>query len=251
MRFRPSVVCLLLIGIGAPLASAGPAAAQGAGDGFLFREPVASLVVRGGFGHANAGSDLFAFATEQLTLERGDFSGPMVGVDLAVRVHPRVDVGVGAAFIGSEARSEFRDWIGADDLPIEQTTTFQRVPLTANVKAYLTPRGRSVGNFAWIPARFAPYVGAGAGAMWYRFQQQGEFVDFETLDIFEDELESSGWAPAAHALAGLDFTLTPRLGLSAEARYSWARAQPGGAFELFEPIDLSGLSASIGLQLRF
>ncbi len=87
--------------------------------------------------------------------------------------------------------------------------------------------------------------------MWYRFRQEGDFVDFQTLEIFSDELTSTGWAPMAQALAGLDFFLTPRLGLTGEARYSWARAELSDAFEQFDPIDLSGLSATIGIHLRF
>ncbi|MGI9181189.1 MAG: hypothetical protein ACR2H9_11900 [Longimicrobiaceae bacterium] len=251
MMSRRLLMYLLAIGIGAPLAMAHPVQAQRSGEGFLFREPVASLQLRGGYHHANAGSDLFSFATKQLTLRQRDFGGPMLGGDLALRIHPRMDLAFGATYSSASAVSEFRDWVDRDDLPIEQTTRFERVPLTASAKAYLTPRGRSIGSFAWLPARYAPYVGAGGGAMWYRFHQEGDFVDFETLEIFSDELTSSGWAPIAQALAGLDISLTPRFGLTGEARYSWARAELGDSFEQFDPIDLSGLSATFGIHLRF
>jgi hypothetical protein len=87
--------------------------------------------------------------------------------------------------------------------------------------------------------------------MWYRFTQQGEFVDFQTNDIFRDHLESSGWAPTVQGLAGVDLTLTPRLALTGEARYSWARAQLSDAFVGFDRIDLSGTSATVGLTVRF
>jgi opacity protein-like surface antigen len=249
MNFRQYLLCLT--GVGAALAAVQPVQAQSSGDGFLFREPVASLTLRGGFGHAGAASDLFSFTREQLTLGRGDFSGPALGADVAIRVAPRLDLAVGVGYSGARATSEFRDWVDDDDLPIEQVTTFERVPVTANVKAYLTPRGRSIGTLAWLPARAAPYVGAGGGAMWYRFQQQGDFVDFETLEIFSDELVTSGWAPTAQALAGLDFSLTPRIALTGEARYAWARAEPGDAFQNFDPIDLSGVSATLGVTFRF
>ncbi len=251
MISRRFLIYLLAAGIGAPLATALPVQAQSSGEGFLFREPVASLLLRGGYHHASAGSDIFSFATEHLTLGRGDFGGLTAGADLALRIHPRVDLAFGAAYSGTSAASEFRDWIGEDDLPIEQTTRFERVPVTASVKAYLTPRGRSIGSFAWLPARYAPYIGAGGGAMWYRFHQQGEFVDFQTREIFGDELTSSGWAPTVQALAGLDFSLTPRIGLTGEARYSWARAELSDAFEEFDPIDLSGISATLGIHFRF
>jgi hypothetical protein len=87
--------------------------------------------------------------------------------------------------------------------------------------------------------------------VWYRFRQEGEFVDFQTLDIFRDQLDSTGWAPAVLGMAGADFALTPRLALTADARYTWARADLGVAFDQFDPIDLSGLAATLGFSIRF
>ena len=238
--------------LGLALASTVPARAQlpAAGDGFLFREPNLTLTVRGGLGHATAGSDIFSFTTEQLTVGRGDFSGFSGGADVGIRVAPRIDVVLGAAYTGRTTASEFRDWVDDDDLPIEQTTRFERVPVTASLKAYLLPRGRSIGRFAWLPARVAPFLGAGGGAMWYRFRQEGDFVDFETREVFSDRLESTGWAPTVQALGGADLSLSPRVALTGEARYGWARANLDSAFDEFDPIDLSGFSATLGITIR-
>ena len=119
------------------------------------------------------------------------------------------------------------------------------------VRQYLTSRGRSVGDLAWIPSRLAPYVGAAGGAMWYRFRQNGDFVDFNTNDVFNGTLNTSGWAPAASGAAGLDVTLTPRFALTGQGKYLWARARPGGDFSGFNQIDLSGFSTTVGLLVRF
>lgn len=248
----PSVVVRALAGLaGLALTSVASLHAQSSGAGFLFGTPPATLTVRGGLGHASAGSDIFSFTTERLTLGRGDFSGPAAGADLSFRLTPRLDLQLSGTYAGSTRSSEFIDWVDQDDQPIEQTTRFVRVPLTAGVRAYLTPRGHSIGQFAWVPARVAPYVGAGGGAMWYLFRQEGDFVDFETLDVFSDRLESQGWTATAHALAGADLTLSPRLALTGEARYAVARARLSNAFDQFDPIDLSGLSATVGLTVRF
>jgi len=106
----------LLALAGAALAT--PLAAQGTGKGFLFREPRATLAVRGGFAHASAASDVFAFSREQLTLERGDFDGFLLGADAGLRLAPRLELSLGAAYAGREARSELRDWVDLDDVPI-------------------------------------------------------------------------------------------------------------------------------------
>ena len=119
------------------------------------------------------------------------------------------------------------------------------------MKAYLRDRGRSIGRFAWVPADWAPYVGAGAGWVWYRFRQDGDFVDFETLDIFPDTYTSKGRAPTLHLYGGADWSLGPSFFLTGEARYAWASADLSGDFVDFDPVDLSGLQATVGLSVRF
>lgn len=227
------------------------ALAQGTGRGFFFREPVATWGVRAGFGHANARSDIFSFTSSQLTVDRGNFSGFTFGSDLGFRLSQRLVLEVGAWYEGTDTPSEYRDFVDQNDLPIEQTTTFRRVPVTASLKAYITPRGRSVGHFAWIPAKVAPYIGAGGGAMWYSFRQDGDFIDSETQEVFHDTFRSSGWAPEGHAMAGVDVSLTPRLVLTGEGRYTYAKAKMDPDFEGFDRIDLSGFAVTAGLAIRF
>ena len=234
----------------ASLAVAPAAGAQSGGSGFLFRPPVGSLTLRGGFDRALGNSDLFDFVRDELTLERGDFTGLNFGADLSIALSNRIDLVLGASHARSSARSEFRRFVDNDDRPIEQTTGLQRTPVTGSVKAYLAQRGRTLGRFAWIPTRIAPFVGAGGGAMHYRFKQDGDFVLQPSLDVSRETLQTSGWTPTAHGFAGLDLSLSPRVALTGEARYNWARAATNGDFEDYR-IDLSGLGATAGLTLRF
>lgn len=220
------------------------------GDGFLFRRPPATIGFHAGFDQALAQSDLFTFVTDQLTLDRRDFGSLAVGADVGVRLASRVDLVFGAAYAGMSARSEFRDWLDQDDLPIEQTTTFKRVPLTVGLRVYLTPRGRAVGSLAWIPAPRAFYVGGGVGGMWYRFRQSGDFVDFETLDVFRYQYDSDGWAMTAYGSAGGEVSLGSRFFLSGEARYTWARTTLSRGWSGFDKIDLSGLALMVGVGVR-
>ena len=133
----------------AALFLAGPVHAQSGGDGFLFKQPSGTVGFRAGFDHASAGSDLFAFTTTQLTVDSGDFSAPTIAGDVSIRLARRADVMISVAHSRSRTRSEFRDWLDNNRLPIEQTTEFQRVPLTGSLKAYLVQPGRSIGHFAW------------------------------------------------------------------------------------------------------
>lgn len=247
---RPSVR-LAAAGCLALLALAAPARAQGGGKGFLFAAPQGGVSLRGGFFGASARSDLFAFVTDTLTLRRGDFAGPGVLAELTVALPgTRLEAVLGGGYAATRASSEFRDWVDEDDRPIAQTTEFRRAPVTLGLKAYLAPRGRAIGRFAWVPARVAPYVGVGAGATWYEFRQKGEFVDFETNAIFGETYESTGWGATGYAGGGVDVSLSPRVALTADARWAAARARVSGSFEGYV-VDLGGPSTTVGLTYRF
>ncbi|MGH7573153.1 MAG: hypothetical protein ACREMK_15125 [Gemmatimonadota bacterium] len=252
---RSSIVLrgILLSVAAPPLMAVAPAAAQ---DGFLFDRPSITLSGRGGYNRAAAGSDVYDFFVQQLTLERGDFSGAVVMGELAVTVKPRLDVVAGVGHASSTSPSESRTHVGTDGLPIAQTTTLRRTPVTASLKFYPLLRGRTVGSHAWIPARLTPFVGVGGGGLHYDLKQSGEFVDTARCDadgvceIFQSTLTSEGWTGTLHVMGGVDYWLTTRLGLSAEARYLWASAPLSASFVGFEDIDLSGLQGTVGLSVR-
>jgi hypothetical protein len=231
-------------------ALAAPASAQDNGDGFLFTTPRASFTLRGGLDSPAARGDLFDFVTRQFTVGRGDFRSGAIDAALAFRLGERVDLAFSAGYARTVRNSEFRDWVDNNDLPIQQATSLARMPLTGSLRVYLAPRGRSVGSFAWIPARFAPYIGAGGGMTWYRFRQDGDFIDFDTQAVFSDRFNSDGWAPTAVGMAGADYTLSPRIALNADARYHWAKAKLGPDFVGFDGIDLSGLAFTLGFTVR-
>ncbi len=63
--------------------------------------------------------------------------------------------------------------------------------------------------------------------MWYRFEQNGDFVDFVDLSVFTDYFSSSGWTPNAHVFGGTDLHLYRILFVTVEGRYVWANAEAG------------------------
>jgi hypothetical protein len=245
MRLRRALVLIL--------AAATPATAQsvGTGNGFLLGSPALGLTISGGWALALAGSDLFSFTTEQLTINRREFSSPSLGADAIWNVTPRTALVVSAALSGMKKRTEFRDFIDNNAQPIEQNTRFRRVPVTFGVRRYLTPPGRAIGKLAWVPAHTATYVGAGVGAMWYQFKQDGDFIDFETNAVEPLIFDSNGWTPTANAVAGMDYTIKANLAITGELRYNWARAGLSPDFTDFHKLDLSGFTTTVGLSVRF
>ena len=227
-----------------------PSHAQSAGDGFLFRVPQGSWGFRAGFDHAMARGDIFDEFTKELTLRRSDFSSVTLGTNVAIRVAFRNDLVFDLGYASVSRGSEYRDWIDNNNQPITQTTSLRRIPLTIGLRHYLGPRGRAIGRFAWIPAAQTPYLGLGAGVMYYRFRQTGDFVNLSTQNVAYDELQSNAWTPVVHALAGMDFRLGRFFLLNGELRYTWARGPMHNDYQGYNKIDLSGLSATAGFSIR-
>jgi hypothetical protein len=225
--------------------------AQATGDGFLFRQPGGSFRIWTGYDRALANSPIFRFVTDTFTLSKSSFGAFAIGGDLAVRVAPRLELLFGAGWAGSKAGSEYRKWMDNTGQPIRQTTSLERVPLSASVKLYLVEPGEAIGHFAWVPARYAPFVGAGGGLMWYRFQQYGDFVNPADSSISNDVFSSDRWTGELHAFAGMDVALGPRYILTGRAQYTWARSTLSPDFIGPNRVDLSGLSVTVGFGVRF
>ena len=250
MLSHRTAVCAALCAC-AMTAPLGVGAQRSSGDGFLFGAPGASLTLRVGYAQPLAGSDVFAFSNEHLTLGRSDYAGASVSGDFAFFVAERLALQFSAGHSKRAVGSEFRDWVDNNDLSIEQSTEFTRIPVMVGLRYYLVSPGRSLGRLAWVPARFAPYVAGGVGRVRYRFHQSGDFVDYKTLDVFPASLESAGWTTAGFGAVGVDYAMNARMVLVSEARYDYASARMSSDFEGFNRIDLSGLAVSLGLSFRF
>ena len=255
---------VLVVAVAALLSWPTAISAQARGTDFLSRSPMMSFGIRGGYARAQAGSDLFDYARKTFTLDTNDFASFAWGATVAVGITENLDVELGGGVARSSTRSEFRHWVGLDDLPIDQTTMFLRVPVTISLKWYFKDRGRSVGQFIWVPQRWAPYAGGGGGALWYRFEQEGNFLDFQTLDVFSGTFETKGTTGTAHAFLGVDVLLSSKVVLTAEGRSSWGTTHLGDEgrsswgttprgrdFVDFADLDLSGFQATLGLSFRF
>jgi hypothetical protein len=241
----PSLLASLLL-----LTGAGHVAGQKAD--FLFKRPVFTLAASAGWTMPGESGEIFDFTREQLTVDRGDFASPAFMAELGVRITERLDVAAALEHASRNVGSEMRDWVTQTDQPIRQSTEFSRTRILGSLKGYLLPRGRQISQYAWIPNRWSPYLGAGAGYTWYEFTQEGNFVDFQTEDIFAEDFRASGKGATLHGLAGVELSLTPALLMRGEYRYIWGDGGFSDSdFEGFgENIDLSGSSFLLGLGVR-
>jgi len=237
------------------LAVATTARAQvGGGDGYLFGPPNGQISIRAGYSQPSASSDLFTESFDIFSLQKSSLRAPDVGAELGFSLRPQLDLTLDIGFSGRSSSSDYRHF-AENNKPIEQTTTFQRIPITAGLKAYLLPRGRSIGTLAWIPSGVVPWVGAAVGMTHYRFVQEGDFVapaaSDGTFPIYSDKLESGGWGAAAQLSGGVDVNLSTRTAVTFDARYIRSHASlDRNYFSGYNDLDLSGASLALGLTFR-
>jgi hypothetical protein len=265
-----SCAALILLASPAFAGQQDPAAqSQGPGVGvptnpdFMLGRPHGSIAVRGNWFLASAGSDIYDFVIEQLTIDKSDFNTASFATDLSIYATPRLDVVGGFEFGKTDIESAYRGYsetVGGSSvtIPIAQTTDLKQMHLTVSAKFGLVPRGRQVSRLAWIPRSVVPYVGAGGGVTRYEFRQTGDFVDFATenraagtFSIFTDTFRSDGWAPQFHSFGGADILLLKRLYFTVEGRYTWVNAELDQDFIDFEPMDLGGFRFGAGINLVF
>jgi hypothetical protein len=223
---------------------------------FLFGRPRASAGIRGAWLFARADSDWYRFVSgpDQLTINRSDFNAPGVAASVGVAISPRIDAMFDVEFTQSSVTSEYRNFVDNNRQPINQTTRLSQVNLMGGVKMALAARGRHISTYAWIPRAVVPFAGAGAGALFYRLFQAGDFIDALTpqRSIFYDTFVSSGWTPAAHAYGGVDVRVARRIYATLDVRYLWASGRMNRTqFVGFDNLDLAGLRTSAGVTFVF
>ena len=209
------------------------------------------MAFRGSWLIPRAGGDLFTFVSDQLTVEKKDFSTPAIAGELGLVLTSRVSASAGLEFSRQTIRSEYRRFLDNGGLSINQQTALEQTNISGSIKVALLDRGRRVSRLAFVPRTFVPYAGAGAGMLHYQFSQDGDFVDFVTFRVFPDLFRSQGWAPSAHIFGGTEIKLWRVLSLDVEGRYVWAHGELGSDFLGFDGIDLDGFRFSTGVSVMF
>jgi hypothetical protein len=221
---------------------------------FFLGRPRVTFGARGNWIFASAGSDIYDFVTEHLTLEKSSFNAPSFTSEVNVTITSRLDVSVGFDLSQSSSPSHYREkseQVGDRFLPIEQTTELKKKSVTAGVRFAVLPAGRRISRFAWIPSRMTPYVTGGGGILNYSFEQFGDFVDFTNNRIFTDNFKSAGWTPLVYAGGGVDIHVFRRVFMSLDGRYHWSSGSLDQDFVDFDPIDLKGFRFGAGFHYAF
>lgn len=210
-----------------------------------------------------AGDSNFWDETENnYTLDHGDLDGLTGSLGYVASINNYVEFDIDAGVFAAAERSSDRDFTDTFGNEIFHDTRLSTIPVTVSVR--VLPAGRYARRGAdgqHYVRRPVPYLGAGAGLTYWRYEEQGDFV-FDSpagLIVDYDRRQDDGVEFEMHVKAGIEFPIAPSWNLTLEARRSWVEATldqgfPSEALSV-QPVprelDLGGYSVLFGASLRF
>ena len=191
---------------------------------------------------------LFQDVCELFFVGEGDFDGVYGGIEYNQVLTDYVEVGIHYDYYSNTLDTSYRDYTRPDDSEIRQSLRLRVAPLGVTVRFLPTSKGHKI----------VPYVGGGVDALFYKYEEYGDFIDFfdPELAILPDHFVSEATAFGYHALGGLRVYLNRDFAVVGEGRYQWGSDDMGDDFAPNEPglvnkIDLSGWTFTVGVHVRF
>lgn len=179
--------------------------------------------------------NLFAFDIK-------DFNGGSVGGEWLFGIGDYFDAGVGLGYYQRTVPSVYLDFVNDDGSEIFQEFRLRIVPITATVR--VLPFGRNTA--------VEPYFGGGLGIFNWQYSEVGEFIDFNTFDVFRDRFVADGTDVGGLILGGVRVPFADRYSAGVEIRYQSAVGRVGiDQGFLNESIDLGGLTTQFTFQIGF
>jgi len=174
-------------------------------------------------------------------IEPDDFSGFVAGAAVGLPLSDHLELVVAVDTSSTTVLSSYRDFVWDDGGEILQDLTLRVTPLTGGVRLY--PLGQR--------ARVRPFLTGGGAAYLYEYREEGEFVDFETFDIYSDTFIDRGAAYGWFFGGGVSIAWTDAVFVVGEYRRHWASGRHGVDFEGFGGFELTSQQVSAGVGFRF
>ena len=148
-------------------------------------------------------------------VQKSDWHGFFGGIEYNQKIANNVELAVSVDGYSKTLDTSYRDYVNADDRPIQQTLQLSVVPIGLSVR--LVPTSRR--------ARIAPFVVVGVDAMVYEYEEFGDFIDFFDPErpIVTDSFVSDGVAFGFHAGGGLRVAVSDDFAIVGEGRYFWSK----------------------------
>lgn len=199
----------------------------------------------GGFRALQMDSRLFDANEAEFGLTENDFRSGRLGFELDYALLPMLEILVGFDTGQAETAGSYLDLVYEDGSEIDHSAALRLTDTTVGVRVRPFRLGRA-----------SPYVVFGVARTSYKYSEKGEFVNFETFDIYYDELEERLSLTGFFAGAGFDFAVVRmpfgrRLDAFGEFRYARSEGRHRDEFADFGDLGVARVGALFGLRVRF
>jgi hypothetical protein len=201
-------------------------------DSFAFR--IGQFALKGN-------SDLWEENVATFNVEVRDFNFIFGGGEFTFELNEFTDLAMGVDLYSRRVSTHYRELVRDDGTEIRQDVRLSVIPVTAGL------RFMPIGKFHVV----FPYVAGGFGLYPYEYVEDGEFIDFDTWDIFGARFRDSGVGFGGYAAVGLEARLSRGVGVFGEFRRHWVWAQHGGDFRDYGDFDLDARQIAFGFLFRF
>ncbi len=186
-------------------------------------------------------SDLWEDNLYNLSYEKADFQALNFSVEYLQQFHKHLGFYLEGSRYNKTVTADYRDYEYSDGSAILQSMHLSMTALEAGIRFNILP----------YRSAFSPFIGAGVGLYFWQYEQYGDFIDFQTDEIYEGFSDQEAIAVGLHVKGGLAIRVSRNFGLLLEGKVHWAEGELGEYFEGFEPFDLSALSLSVGFEFYF
>jgi opacity protein-like surface antigen len=177
-----------------------------------------------------------------LVFDINEFNGATFGGDFSVSIGSFVEVGAGLNYYQRTVPSINDKFVDEDGSEIFMEMKQRNIPLA--LTARLFPLTRDAG--------FQPYVGGGVQFNRWQYTEVGEFLDYDTGEIFRDSFTDDGMETGPVFLAGVRFPLGGNLLMGGEWRYATAKADLDPSLGFYgDTLDLGGHSWLFTMSYKF
>ena len=175
---------------------------------------------------------------EDFTGDIDDFENVSFGGDYLFNLNRNLGLLFSGSYYEGDETQAYLDFVDNFGNDIRHDTTLSITSLTAGLHfSFLGPN-----------APVIPYAGVGGGLYLWRLEEDGDFIESGTNDIFNARLESEGEAFGYYWLVGLEVPITQGLSVFGQARWTQADDELDGDLDNLGDLDLSGREFMAGLS---
>ncbi len=204
-----------------------------------------SVAFHAGYRAFHLDSQLFADNEFDFGITDGDFTTALFGGEFDFEIVPLLSITAGLTASEAETTGSYLDFTYDDGSEIAHSAYLGVTEFTVGARFHL------VGE----RSPFRPYVLGGISGTLYEYRESGDFVDFETADIFFDDYLEESFLIGFFAGAGADLAIVQRadqrIDLYAEYRYSRSEGEHQDGFAGFGDLTLARSGGLLGIRLRF